>query len=48
MVEIEIGVPRSQCLDRCIDSKERLVSENRRLGAAAQCMTRPHKTDVHH
>jgi hypothetical protein len=27
MVEIEIGVLRSQCLDRRIDSKERLVSE---------------------
>ena len=27
MVEIEIGVLRSQCLDRCIDSHERLVSE---------------------
>jgi hypothetical protein len=27
MVEIEIGVLRCQCLDRRIDSKERLVSE---------------------
>ena len=27
MVEIEIGVLRGQCLDRRIDSKERLVSE---------------------
>ena len=27
MVEIEIGVLRSQCLDRRIDSKEHLVSE---------------------
>ena len=27
MVEIEIGVLRSQCLDRRIDSKECLVSE---------------------
>jgi hypothetical protein len=27
MVEIEIGVLRSQCLDRRIDSQERLVSE---------------------
>jgi hypothetical protein len=27
MVEIEIGVLRSQCLDQRIDSKERLVSE---------------------
>jgi DDE superfamily endonuclease len=27
MVEIEIGVLRTQCLDRRIDSKERLVSE---------------------
>jgi DDE superfamily endonuclease len=27
MVEIEIGVLRSQCLDRRIDSKERLMSE---------------------
>jgi len=27
MVEIEIGVLSSQCLDRRIDSKERLVSE---------------------
>jgi hypothetical protein len=27
MVEIEISVLRSQCLDRRIDSKERLVSE---------------------
>jgi hypothetical protein len=27
MVEIEIGVLRSQCLDRRIDKKERLVSE---------------------
>jgi DDE superfamily endonuclease len=27
MVEIEIGVLRSQCLDRRIDSKRRLVSE---------------------
>jgi DDE superfamily endonuclease len=27
IVEIEIGVLRSQCLDRRIDSKERLVSE---------------------
>jgi hypothetical protein len=27
MVEIEIGVLRSQCLDRRIDNKERLVSE---------------------
>jgi hypothetical protein len=27
MVEIEIGVLRSQCLDRRIDSKKRLVSE---------------------
>jgi hypothetical protein len=27
MVEIEIGVLRSQCLDRRIDSHERLVSE---------------------
>ena len=27
MVEIEIGVLRSQCLDRRIDSRERLVSE---------------------
>jgi hypothetical protein len=27
MVEIEIGVLRIQCLDRRIDSKERLVSE---------------------
>jgi transposase len=27
MVEIEIGVMRSQCLDRRIDSRERLVSE---------------------
>lgn len=27
MVEIEIGVLRSQCLDRRIDSKELLVSE---------------------
>jgi hypothetical protein len=27
MVEIEIGVLRTQCLDRRIDNKERLVSE---------------------
>jgi hypothetical protein len=27
MVEIEIGVLRGQCLDRRLDSKERLVSE---------------------
>ena len=27
MVEIEIGVMRGQCLDRRIDSRERLVSE---------------------
>src|SRR5260370_27597725 len=27
MVEIEIGVLRSQCLDRRIDSRQRLVSE---------------------
>ena len=27
MVEIEIGVPRGQCLDRRIATKERLVSE---------------------
>ena len=27
MVEIEIGVLRSQCLDRRIDSKEQLISE---------------------
>jgi hypothetical protein len=27
MVEIEIGVLRGQCLDRCIASQEQLVSE---------------------
>jgi len=27
MVEIEIGVPRGQCLDRRIDSKEQLEAE---------------------
>jgi hypothetical protein len=36
MVEIEIGVLRSQCLDRRIDSKECLISEIAASGASAQ------------
>jgi DDE superfamily endonuclease len=48
MLEIEIGALRGQCLDRRIDSKERLVSEVACLGAAAQYVTRPHEMDVHH
>ncbi|MGY4363117.1 hypothetical protein ACVWZ3_000180 [Bradyrhizobium sp. i1.3.6] len=27
MVEIEIGVVRGRCLDRCIDNSNRLISE---------------------
>jgi hypothetical protein len=41
MVEIEIGVLRSQCLDRRIDSHERLVSEIAAWeGRAASAMSR--------
>ena len=46
MVEIEIGVLRSQCLDRRIDSKERLVSEIPAWNGSAN-FARPHKMDVH-
>jgi hypothetical protein len=42
MVEIEIGVRRTQWLDRRIDTKECLVSETRCVGAPAQ-----YKMDVH-
>ena len=47
MVEIEIGVLRSQCLDRRIDNHRATCIRNRRLGAAAQCLPRPHQMDVH-
>ena len=47
MVEIEIGVLRSQCLDRRIDSQRTARIRNRRLGAPAQCLPRPHQMDVH-
>jgi hypothetical protein len=40
-VEIEIGVLRGQCLDRRIDSKERLVSEVA-AWKRAQYVTHPH------
>ena len=47
MVEIEIGVLRGQCLDRRIDSYERLVAEIAAWETTAQCRRRPHQLDVH-
>ena len=46
MVEIEIGVLRSQCLDRRIDST-RGSSPRSPPGSNAQRRTRPHQLDVH-
>ena len=46
MVEIEIGVLASQCLDRRIESYTRLVAD-RCLGEATQRRMRPHQLDVH-
>jgi hypothetical protein len=48
MVEIEIGVLRSQCLDRRIDSKKRLVSEIAAWERQRKYFLSPHKMDVHH
>ena len=47
MVEIEIGVLASQCLDRRIESYAAPRRRDRRLGEAAQCRTCPHQLDVH-
>jgi transposase len=47
MVEIEIGVLRSQCLDRRIDNKKRIITEIADW-ERQQCQRRPHKMDVHH
>jgi len=47
MVEIEIGVLRSQCLDRRIATQQQLKIRDRRLGTTAQCRKGPHQMDVH-
>jgi hypothetical protein len=47
VVEIEIGVLRSQCLDRRIASHEHLISE---IGASERqrdAFRSPHQVDVH-
>ena len=46
MVEIEIGVLRSQCLDRRIDSHDTPRRGDRRLGTPAKRQRRPHQLDV--
>ena len=47
MVEIEIGVLRSQCLDRRIATQRATRIRDRRLGTTAQCLRSPHQMDVH-
>ena len=47
MVEIEIGVLRSQCLDRRIATQRATGIRDRRLGTTAQCFRSPHQMDVH-
>ena len=47
MVEIEIGVLRSQCLDRRIATPCATRSRDRRLGTRAQCFKCTHQMDVH-
>ena len=47
MVEIEIGVLRSQCLDRRIESRDRLVAEIAAWERQRNAARRPHQMDVH-
>src|SRR6266480_3084313 len=44
MVEIEIGMLHSQCLDRRIATQEQLVSDDRCLATTAQCLREPAST----
>ena len=48
MVEIEIGVLRSQCLDRRIDDRKTPRGRDRCLGVSAQRHRSLHQMDVHH
>src|SRR5262249_40926852 len=47
MVEIEIGVLATECLDRRIESIKQLVTKNRHLGRTAQHRWQPLQMDGH-